>query len=81
MKSVVTYGNSTYLEVNTEKPVMVNKVCDCGNMLYIPLGVVVLGLTKNCGHCQAVYGYPKERHCQAITDGWKTLTSEGDIVL
>jgi hypothetical protein len=59
---------------------MITKLCKCGNRMNIPIAVLVLGIVKDCAHCNKEY--PALTHCNAITESYKDLISEGgDISL
>lgn len=79
--ATVTFNGNSYTEQDIENPTMTDFTCQCGNPMFIPLGAVVLGLTKDCAHCTATHGYPAETHCAALTQGWVSLIEDGDICL
>ena len=81
MQAKVTFNNQVYVEQDVNNVKMTEFKCECGNLMDIPLGTVVLGLTTSCNHCTAEHGYPKERHCAAITEGWESLVEDGDVCL
>lgn len=78
--TLVKYEGKEYNEPNPNQPVMTEFTCDCGNPMYIPLGAIVLGLTDSCNHCTANHGYPKDRHCATITNGWIELIEDEEVV-
>jgi hypothetical protein len=80
MKTTITFDGKTFTELNNKAPRMINKVCSCGNPLYIPVATLVLGLVTDCAHCGK--DYPAKAHCNAITESYKGLIEDGgDICL
>lgn len=77
MITTVTYENKTYTEANNNEPVMSNKSCACGNKLYVPLAIWVLGLVTDCGHCTSPLPFPSLNHSAAITQSYVDLIADG----
>lgn len=75
MKTVITFNGKEYNEANNKAPRMINKLCKCGNSMYIPIAVLVLGIVEDCAHCGK--DYPALAHCNAITESYKGLIEEG----
>lgn len=78
MKTVVTFDGKQYTESNNKAPRMINKSCKCGNSMYIPIAVLVLGIVEDCAHCGK--NYPSITHCQALTESYKSLIEEGGLI-
>ena len=77
MKTVITFDNNSYTEVNNTNPVMTEFVCECSNLLHIPLAAVVLGITKDCGHCNTTLA---ANHELAITTSYLELIADEELV-
>lgn len=76
MKTVIKFNGKEYIEANNKYPRMINKSCKCGNPMYIPIAVIVLGIVEDCAHCEAPT-YPQHNHCAAITESYKGLIEDG----
>lgn len=75
MKTTITFNGKSYVENNNRAPRMINKACSCGNKMYVPIAVLVLGIVEDCAHCGK--DYPALAHCNAITESYKGLIEEG----
>lgn len=78
MKTVINFNGQTFTEASNINPVMTNNVCNCGNPMYVPLAVLVLGIVEDCAHCNKEY--PFEAHCNAITQAYQELIEDGGSI-
>jgi len=78
MKTIIRYEGKEYIETNSNEPIMSNDPCACGNPMYVPLAVIVLGLVDSCSHCGK--DYPFKAHCHAVTESYLGLIEGEEIV-
>lgn len=72
MKTTIKYSRKTFIELDNNNPRMISTKCKkCSNPLHVPIGVIVLGLVTDCGHCGK--NYPAQAHCEAITSSYLGL--------